>query len=67
DVEATEDVVAIDVLADDKIKYRVENTFLGNRLFFYLQQTVEIQGIVTIREDGSQSIEVRKYKIIDEK
>jgi len=54
------------ILESDDEEYGIEDNDLGNELFDYLEREVEITGIIKRQVDGTKTILVTEYVVLDE-
>ena len=64
DWDNDDEVIAIGVSTEDE-DYSVEMNKLGEELFDFLDEDVEVTGIVTEDRDGSKHITVTSYEVLD--
>ncbi len=59
-----EEISAVDIVADDSRRYRVEHTGSGTQLLEYVDEYVSATGTVSKRQ-GQLTIDVHRFEITD--
>jgi len=68
-VSATEwddedNVIAVSIITDDD-EYMIDSNKMAEELFDFLEEDVEVTGIVETDRDGSKRISVTSYEVLD--